>query len=67
VLEAYNETLRRDIAAVEAWQTVGSRYYRAESGRIVTQFPGNMAAYAATLAVPDEDAYAVGIREPARS
>jgi cation diffusion facilitator CzcD-associated flavoprotein CzcO len=67
VLDAYNETLQRDIAAVEAWQTVGSRYYRAESGRIVTQFPGNMAAYAATLGVPDEDAYAVGIREPARS
>jgi cation diffusion facilitator CzcD-associated flavoprotein CzcO len=58
-LEAYNEMLQRDIAAVEAWHEVGSRYYRADSGRIVTQFPGNMAAFAATLAVPDDDAYDV--------
>jgi cation diffusion facilitator CzcD-associated flavoprotein CzcO len=64
-LDAYNETLQRDIAAVEAWQTPGSRYYRAESGRIVTQFPGNMAAYEATLAVPDDDAYEVATRAAA--
>jgi cation diffusion facilitator CzcD-associated flavoprotein CzcO len=62
-LEAYNETLQRDIAAVEAWHEVGSRYYRADSGRIVTQFPGNMTAFATTLAVPDDDAYEVAPRK----
>jgi hypothetical protein len=67
-MEAYNASLQEDIAKVEAWHEVGSRYYRHESGRIVTQFPGNMAAFKAVLDVPDEDAYVGGAaREPVAS
>ena len=57
-MAAYNEVLQRDITAVAPWRTVGSRYFRAPSGRIVTQWPGNVDRFAATLAAPDEDAYA---------
>jgi cation diffusion facilitator CzcD-associated flavoprotein CzcO len=60
-MEAYNETLQRDIAAVGAWRTVGSRYYRAPSGRIVTQYPGNMASFRQLTAAADEDAYDIGL------
>jgi cyclohexanone monooxygenase len=64
-MEAYNVALQEGIAKVKAWHEVGSRYYRHESGRIVTQFPGNMGAFRAMLDVPDDDAYAVGAsREP---
>jgi cation diffusion facilitator CzcD-associated flavoprotein CzcO len=57
VMDAYNASLQEDIAKVAAWREVGSRYYRHESGRIVTQFPGNMAAFRAVLQAPDDDAY----------
>ena len=57
VTEAYNEGLQSDINAIEAWRTTGSRYYRAASGRIVTQWPGNMAAFRRLLAEPDDGAY----------
>ena len=69
-MDAYNATLQEGIAKVDAWREVGSRYYRHESGRIVTQFPGNMAAFSAMLAEPDDDAYiggAVARQEPAVS
>jgi cation diffusion facilitator CzcD-associated flavoprotein CzcO len=54
-MAAYNAWLQEGIAGVGAWREVGSRYYRHESGRIVTQFPGNMAAFRAMLAQPDDD------------
>jgi len=57
VMDAYNEQVQRDIEAVEAWRTVGSRYYRIASGRIVTQCPYTMAAYRAKTQVPDMDAF----------
>lgn len=47
VMDAYNEQLQKAIQSVEPWRALGSRYYRAESGRIVTQWPHNMAAYEA--------------------
>jgi cation diffusion facilitator CzcD-associated flavoprotein CzcO len=55
--QTYNEKLQRDMNAIEAWRTTGSRYYRAASGQIVTQWPGNMAAFARLLAEPDDDAF----------
>ena len=60
VMDAYNASLQEDIAKVEAWHQVGSRYYRHESGRIVTQFPGNMGAFRGVLETPDDDAYLGG-------
>jgi cyclohexanone monooxygenase len=59
-MDAYNAELQAGIAEVAAWHEVGSRYYRHESGRIVTQFPGNMAAFKAMLDAPEHDAYELG-------
>jgi cation diffusion facilitator CzcD-associated flavoprotein CzcO len=67
VMDAYNEALQKDIAAVSVWNTVGSKYYRAASGRIVTQWPHNMSAYGARTSADDIDAfdiqYATGTAE----
>jgi cation diffusion facilitator CzcD-associated flavoprotein CzcO len=68
VMEAYNESLQRDMDAVEVWRTPGSKYYRAASGRIVTQWPHNMAEFAARTRAPDADAFERGRRaEPVRA
>jgi hypothetical protein len=55
-MEAY-AALQERIAGVAAWRHVGSRCDRHESGPIVTQFPGTMAALRELLATPDDDAY----------
>ena len=57
VMDAYNEKLQAEIRAVEPWQAEGSKYYRAASGRIVTQWPHNMEAYEKAVAVDDFDLY----------
>ena len=56
-MDAYNEKIRAEIRAVEPWQAEGSKYYRAASGRIVTQWPHNMEAYEKAVAVDDFDLY----------
>ena len=57
---------RRDPArsspALELWQERGSAYYRAASGRIVTQWPGSMPEMERALASLDEDAYEAAAR-----
>jgi hypothetical protein len=45
VQRRYNEDLQEAISKIEAWQTVGSKYYRAASGKIVTQYPHTMQRY----------------------
>lgn len=45
VVEAYNTRLQELIAGIEQWQIVGSRYYRAPGGRVVTQCPYNPVQY----------------------
>jgi len=57
VMDAYNEALQRKLDSVEVLQTIGTRYYRAASGRIVTQWPYTMAEYEARTTAPDDDAY----------
>ena len=57
---AYNATLQRDIAAVPPWQAGCSDYYRAPSGKIVTQWPGRMSELKTLLETPDRDDYEVG-------
>jgi len=57
VTKTYNEKLQRDINAIEAWRVTGSRYYRSASGRIVTQWPGNMTAFGQLLAESDDAAF----------
>jgi hypothetical protein len=57
VQDAYNEELQDNIAKVKPWQTVGSRYYRVPSGRLVTQWPLNMSAYRERTVAEDGGAF----------
>jgi len=57
VMDAYNRALQADLDAVDVWQAGCNGYYRAASGRIVTQWPHTMAEYAARTARADFDAY----------
>ena len=54
---AYNAEIQREIAAIEPWQAGCTDYYRAPSGRIVTQWPRTMTAMEHALAGLDEDCY----------
>ena len=56
---AYNEKIQRDIEAIEPWQAGCNSYYRAASGRVVTQWPHNMGAFEKEVADLDLDAYEV--------
>jgi cyclohexanone monooxygenase len=56
-MDGFNQELQRWIAAVDVWQTQGSKYYRADSGRLVTQWPLNMAAFEARTTAEDIDAF----------
>ncbi len=56
-MAAWNDTLQREIAAIEPWQASCTGYYRAPSGRIVTQWPHSMTAMEQALATLDEEAY----------
>ena len=62
VQAAYNEQLQHDMATVGPWQGGCSTYYRAPSGRIVTQWPHTMTEYREATSRPDEHAYAVAPR-----
>jgi cation diffusion facilitator CzcD-associated flavoprotein CzcO len=54
VMTSYNDEIQDHIAKVEVWQVPGgSKYYRSSSGRLVTQWPLNMAAYAQRTAEHD--------------
>lgn len=57
VLAAYNAELQRDIAAIELWSAGCTDYYRAPSGRVVTQWPHSMRALEQALSTLDEEAY----------
>jgi cation diffusion facilitator CzcD-associated flavoprotein CzcO len=58
-MAAWNAGLQREIAAIEPWQAGCSGYYRAPSGRNVTQWPRSMPAMEQALASLDEEAYEV--------
>jgi len=60
VQDAYNTALQADLDRFSVWKFDCNHYYRNESGRIVTQFPGDMADYRDRTAKPDPDAYDVG-------
>jgi cyclohexanone monooxygenase len=57
VMKAYNEELQTDIGKVELWKGGCHNYYRASSGRIVTQYPHTMTVYRSRTMVPDWDAF----------
>jgi cation diffusion facilitator CzcD-associated flavoprotein CzcO len=56
-MAAYNEEIQKEIAAITLWQAGCTDYYRAPSGRVVTQWPRSMPALESALAGLDEDAY----------
>ena len=62
VVAAYNEALQDLLAQVEVWQVEGSHYYRAPSGRIVTQCPYDQVTYDAMTRTDDLDAYDALVR-----
>jgi len=52
-VETYNKQLSIDLERIEAWRVEGSRYFRAPSGRIVTQCPYSPAEYDLLTRVDD--------------
>ncbi len=65
-MDEYNAALQRHLDSVEVLQTIGTRYYRAASGRIVTQWPYTMAEYAARTTRPDRRLSGAGAAEHLR-
>jgi cation diffusion facilitator CzcD-associated flavoprotein CzcO len=61
-MAAYNERLQQEIAGIELWQAGCTDYYRAPSGRVVTQWPHSMPDMERALASLDEDAYEAAAR-----
>jgi cation diffusion facilitator CzcD-associated flavoprotein CzcO len=59
---AYNAEIQREIAAIAPWHAGCTDYYRAPSGRIVTQWPRSMPALEHALSGLDEDCYEVAVR-----
>lgn len=53
----YNDELQDGINKVDAWQSTGSRYYRAPAGRVVTQCPYTVSEYEALTLQDDLDDY----------
>ena len=64
VMDAYNEQLQRDIANVDVWQAACGNefYYRAASGRFVTQWPHSMDEFRARTSRPNPEDYDVRAR-----
>src|SRR5207245_1559233 len=56
-MDEYNAALQRHLDSVEVLQTIGTRYYRAASGRIVTQWPYTMAEYRTRTTCADHHAF----------
>jgi len=62
---AYNEQLDRDMEKVTVWDASNCHnYYRAPSGRIVTQWPHSMSEYRRRTEADDFDAFTVFVRSP---
>jgi cyclohexanone monooxygenase len=53
----YDAEIQRELAAIESWQGGCTDYYRAPSGRIVTQWPRSMPALQQALSSLDEEVY----------
>ncbi|MCP4904857.1 MAG: NAD(P)/FAD-dependent oxidoreductase [bacterium] len=56
----YNVQMQKDIEAVEPWMDGCTGYYRAASGRVVTQWPKNMTAFKQMIAEFNPEAYETG-------
>ena len=61
VMTEFNEQLQHDIANVDVWQAACGNdfYYRAQSGRFVTQWPHSMDEFRARTTRPNPEEYEV--------
>ena len=61
VMDSYNDELQKEVARIDVWQAAcgGEFYYRAKSGRFVTNFPGTMDDFVAATHAADVHAYEV--------
>ncbi|MEZ4331521.1 MAG: NAD(P)/FAD-dependent oxidoreductase [Myxococcota bacterium] len=59
-MRRFNDELQRQIAGVSVWQASCNGYYRAPSGRIVTQWPGSMSGFKARARTLDREAFETG-------
>jgi cation diffusion facilitator CzcD-associated flavoprotein CzcO len=64
-MAAYNERLQEDIAGIGVWLGNCGGYYRAASGRNVTQCPYTMTTFARVLEGDDADRYESATTSPA--
>jgi cation diffusion facilitator CzcD-associated flavoprotein CzcO len=64
-VQAYNDQLEQDLGRIDAWQVLGSRYFRAPSGRVVTQCPYTPTEYDTLLRADDMNDYIVAERASA--
>ena len=58
----YNDYIQSEIEAIDTWQASCGNYYRAPSGRIVTQWPHSMGRYRDAVEEIDTGAYATEAR-----
>jgi cation diffusion facilitator CzcD-associated flavoprotein CzcO len=63
-MAAYNADIQQAIEAIEPWQASCSNYYRAESGRVVTQWPHTMGRFRDEVEKIDLDVYEFRRRQP---
>jgi cation diffusion facilitator CzcD-associated flavoprotein CzcO len=66
-MAAWNAEIQRELGAIAPWQAGCTDYYRAPSGRIVTQWPRSMPAMERALAGLDEEAYETAALAPGRA
>jgi len=57
VMARYNEGLQEDIGQVDVWQAGCNGYYRAPSGKVVTQWPHNMAEFERRVTQVEPDVF----------
>jgi len=58
-MATYNDEIQRELEEIAMWHAGCSDYYRAPSGRIVTQWPRSMPELEQVLSDLDEQAYEV--------
>ena len=57
VMDRYNDDIQAAIETVDVWQGDCSNYYRADSGRVVTQYPFPSAVFRQATTSPDRDSF----------
>ena len=56
-MDRYNDMIQAAIETVDVWHGDCGNYYRADSGRVVTQYPFPSAVFRQATSSPDHDDY----------